>query len=331
MNELGPPRPVEGLWFDDGNIILRAGNSVHKLHKSILSLHSTILADMFGIPQPDVAESYDGLPVVELPDAEADVVHWLKSLLVPGYFEIAPSKISTDKLFAALRLSHKYDCQYLRRRSLVHLSTMFATDVGGMRQLLREFPASCSIKYTSDELQTYCTALSVAREVGATWLLPDIYFNLHVLASGPSDALAEALSKDDPLTAADIVSVYKVTNLVHRFFHIPDLVSLWQSCMTGKCATGSGANLNGLAPALYTDPITFFMPPSPQNARQYPGDALEDVLCQDCMCTLRKNHGEACELFWAALPSNLGLDGWKVLRALKSADLGDGMAHDCCI
>ncbi|KAI4524543.1 hypothetical protein K525DRAFT_146271, partial [Schizophyllum commune Loenen D] len=124
---------VEGLWFDDGNIILRAGNSVHKLHKSVLSLHSTILADIFGIPQPDVADSFDGLPVVELPDAEADVVHWLKSLMVPGYFEIAPSKISTGKLFAALRLSHKYDCQYLRRRSLVHLSTMFATDLEGMR------------------------------------------------------------------------------------------------------------------------------------------------------------------------------------------------------
>ena len=89
MNELGRPRPVEGLWFDDGNIILRAGNGVHKLHKSILSLHSTILADMFDIPQPDVAESLDGLPVVELPDTEADVVHWLKSLLVPGYARIS--------------------------------------------------------------------------------------------------------------------------------------------------------------------------------------------------------------------------------------------------
>jgi BTB/POZ domain len=46
------PERCDLVWYDDGNIILQADTMQFRVHKSILSQHSTVLRDMFKAPQP---------------------------------------------------------------------------------------------------------------------------------------------------------------------------------------------------------------------------------------------------------------------------------------
>jgi len=81
------------LWFEDGNIIIRAvlsddraAHIAYKVHKSILITHSNVFRDLFDGPQGafDVAsDRYDGLPVIQLPDPPSEVNNFLKALYFP--------------------------------------------------------------------------------------------------------------------------------------------------------------------------------------------------------------------------------------------------------
>lgn len=61
-------RPPD-LWFDDGSVALQVESSQFTVHRSMLSSHSAVFRDMFGVPQPSVANEGDvieGCPVVRL-------------------------------------------------------------------------------------------------------------------------------------------------------------------------------------------------------------------------------------------------------------------------
>ena len=78
-------RRVKGLWFEDGNVVLQAENTVFKLYRGILSRESTVFADMFSLPQPDARlpgfeDTYDGCQLVRMHDDEDDLEHFLRAL-----------------------------------------------------------------------------------------------------------------------------------------------------------------------------------------------------------------------------------------------------------
>ena len=72
--ELEDPRRHEILYFPDGNVVIcsaGAGSNrvLFRVHKSLLSAHSTVFKDMFALPTlPGVDETYDGVPVVVTAD-----------------------------------------------------------------------------------------------------------------------------------------------------------------------------------------------------------------------------------------------------------------------
>ncbi|KAI5827864.1 hypothetical protein K523DRAFT_278076, partial [Schizophyllum commune Tattone D] len=90
------------LWFHDGNVIVRAGDRFCRLYRELLATQSSVLAD-----KPADAETFNGLPVLTLPDEPDEVLVWLKSLL------LYPRLIGPQKVLAVLRLSHKYNISYL--------------------------------------------------------------------------------------------------------------------------------------------------------------------------------------------------------------------------
>ena len=76
----------EEVWMDDGNIIVSGGTNprtMFKCHRSILSTRSDIFSDVFTLPASSANELYEGLPVVHLPDAAADVKQLLRILYDP--------------------------------------------------------------------------------------------------------------------------------------------------------------------------------------------------------------------------------------------------------
>lgn len=80
------PERSDVLWYDDGNIILQADKTQFRVHKSILSQHSTVLRDTFKVPRPlpTPKNTQDGCQVVKM-DGDKDY-HWefLLQLLYNG-------------------------------------------------------------------------------------------------------------------------------------------------------------------------------------------------------------------------------------------------------
>jgi hypothetical protein len=70
------------FWFDDGSIVLQAETSLFRVHRTILSAHSTVFADMFGIPQLPGQDAIEGC-IVRLPDSVCDFTWLLKALYDP--------------------------------------------------------------------------------------------------------------------------------------------------------------------------------------------------------------------------------------------------------
>ena len=74
--------------MSDGNIIIAAVDTTDddrptymlKCHRSMLSRNSEVFRDLFELPQPSVAEEYDGLPVVALTDSYKDIKGVLQML-----------------------------------------------------------------------------------------------------------------------------------------------------------------------------------------------------------------------------------------------------------
>lgn len=76
MNSMLPQRHDQH-WFEDGNIILLAGNVAFKVHRSLLCRHSQVFKDLFELSQPSDEEEMEGVPAVSLHDSP----HELSDLL----------------------------------------------------------------------------------------------------------------------------------------------------------------------------------------------------------------------------------------------------------
>ena len=79
----------ERVWFDDGNIVVRAGPGIagsdglvygFKCHRSVLADSSEVFKDMFRMPNPANVGTVDSVPFVDLHDKWEDVRDALRML-----------------------------------------------------------------------------------------------------------------------------------------------------------------------------------------------------------------------------------------------------------
>ncbi|RDX48942.1 hypothetical protein OH76DRAFT_614497 [Lentinus brumalis] len=68
------------LWFQDGTIILVAGEIAFKVYKGPLVNQSPVFSDMLSLPQPSV-DVHQDCPVVQLLDSPQDLRHFLRTLI----------------------------------------------------------------------------------------------------------------------------------------------------------------------------------------------------------------------------------------------------------
>jgi hypothetical protein len=76
--------PHETFNFEEGNVEVLCGNTLFRVHTSILSLHSPALRRMIARTSLDAAESPNGCPRILSSDTATDFATLLKTIYLPG-------------------------------------------------------------------------------------------------------------------------------------------------------------------------------------------------------------------------------------------------------
>ncbi|KAJ7435943.1 hypothetical protein FB451DRAFT_1153424 [Mycena latifolia] len=335
-----PQRDPE-LWFEDGNLVLQAGNSQFRVYRGILAARSPIFQDMLSFPQPPDSEMVDGCPLVRLPDAENEVSEFLKAIFIPEYFLPFPALTKFDIIVGCLRLSHKYEVDYLRRRALIHLSSRYRTTLSEWDSGLNSYSYSCSSDlsplrliswmWPDDDTFQICV-IQLAREVDALWLLPTAFYDLsssfnnawhggglgrEIFHSAVYNGTPTSLSVQDQdcfLQGHTIQTRATTRDIVKFLFYPPDI----EGCTSSAC---SGNRLNRLR--VEWDDLHDNSPPPLDVWVEDDWESLEEDVCRTCIAVLRRTHAEARQAFWDALPEMYGLPPWEELKKMKAAAIGN--------
>ena len=77
--------PHDTFYFEDGNVEVLCGNTLFRIHTSVLSLHSPVLGQMFAKSNLATAESPNGCPRIQSSDMATDFSTLLKIIYLPEY------------------------------------------------------------------------------------------------------------------------------------------------------------------------------------------------------------------------------------------------------
>ncbi|KZV72512.1 hypothetical protein PENSPDRAFT_351972 [Peniophora sp. CONT] len=115
------------LWYSDGNIVVGAGQTLFRVHKSILSQHSTVFGDMLG-GFPHSGDFVEGCPFVRLfGDDPAEVRCMLQEMY--GLRGREDRKVSIELLCALIRLGRKYDVAAMQKLGVSILRELYGPDL----------------------------------------------------------------------------------------------------------------------------------------------------------------------------------------------------------
>ncbi|KAI9061836.1 hypothetical protein FKP32DRAFT_1677767 [Trametes sanguinea] len=135
------PQPDDEFWFEDGNLILIAGDVEFRIYKGPLIANSPVFKDMLSLPSPGPPPDQTvatpaatggsqcscgkNPALVHVQDSPEDMRHFLQAL-VPGKTpRVAPDNDSFHTVSACIRLGHKYEVDYMVERSLAYLKQYF--------------------------------------------------------------------------------------------------------------------------------------------------------------------------------------------------------------
>ncbi|KAJ7441119.1 hypothetical protein FB451DRAFT_1299077 [Mycena latifolia] len=306
-HQAAAPQRVQNLWFEDGGIIVKAGNSLFR---------SPVFDDMFRIPRPPDAERMEGCAVVELPDAADDVVVFFRAIFDSSFFEAYPAPTTFGTIAGILRLSTKYEVNHLRRRALVHLSSGFPTTLSDWDLTAEdcfEVPAWNLPSWPRHPVSRLLV-IQLCREIDAPWILPAAFYEMASIDFHASH-LFRGVDNGGALLSFfnGYIRQRDSTTGAVVFLYCPPTID---GCKTPKLCNET--KLSALEMVKDDSDRYHSIPLDIWNG--YDWDRLADM-CATCREALRGLHDEIRKEFWEGLPGMYGLPGRKKLDALKSAAL----------
>ncbi|KAJ7639614.1 hypothetical protein DFH06DRAFT_1099062 [Mycena polygramma] len=307
---------VEQLWFSTDAVVLRAQGRIFRVFAATLKQKSSVFADMFTFPQPPSAdvETMDGVPVVTLHDDPAELEVFLRAIFDSDFFMPPPAETKLEDTLGILRLAHKYDVPYLRRRALQHLVAIYPTQLSAYdrRPGNGDLPAG----------DFYCrvATIAAATEVGALWLLPVAYYDLC-----KSDLLKIV---EDPcwLTLGRKEQNTFLVGYQMQIRQTPKILSFLsistQDSDDSECMDSAECNRNRLD-------LNFRLISQLSPYMNWPLDLwseaifmeLDGQLCDGCLTEARAHHGDARQACWDELPGAFGLPDWATLEGMRQEAL----------
>ncbi|KAI1795328.1 hypothetical protein LXA43DRAFT_881902, partial [Ganoderma leucocontextum] len=115
------------FWLDNGNLILLAGNATFRVYQGLLMKKSVVFADMFSTGSADATETFDGCPVVCIPDHLEDLGDFLQYLMPCSELRLRDGLPMSNfsELHTAIHLAHKYQCPDVETRALSVLTKYY--------------------------------------------------------------------------------------------------------------------------------------------------------------------------------------------------------------
>ncbi|KAF7353923.1 hypothetical protein MVEN_01078400 [Mycena venus] len=326
---------VQELWFEDGNLVIQAGNSQYRVYRGVLAARSPVFQDMLSIPQPPESELVDGCPLVWLPDAEAEVTSFLKALFDPQFFMPFPNPTQLEIVAGCLRLSHKYEVDYLRRRAFIHLSSGYRTTLAEVDAEtycgLGSGPVPLMRSWKVPDDKTYLIAIiQLAREVESPWILPMAFYVLsaaygnlgriifHGMFYNGVSASLSVLDQQSFVRGQVVQNASGAADVLRFLFCPLDI----EGCATPeKCLSLRLRAMDDSREGIRDCPSI------PLDIWDEEDWQLLDGLCPACLIVLKKTHQDARQAFWDKLPEIYGLPPWEELEKLKAGAIGDNLFH----
>ncbi|KAF7289706.1 BTB domain-containing protein [Mycena indigotica] len=291
-----------------------------------MAAHSPIFRDMLALPAPADAETFDGCPLVLLPDTAEDMTNFLKALVYYDFLAPDVNSNGLPTLLSVLRMSHKYDVAPLRKRILTQLSILFPTTLAGLKA--PELSARATDSEAPAEADGDCiiALITTARQVSADWLLPFAFYELCRRTDEQRVVWSPALAVADKqrwVTGLRALETREVTRLLRFLWQDPPGSGplAYYTCIGHDACVWARAQLRrGL----------FDGTSAPQLPLELLADADVDdgMLCGTCYAEFRGQRKAARAKLWARLPDIFALPGWEELEKAKADAFGEDTEAD---
>ncbi|KAI0648129.1 hypothetical protein C8Q79DRAFT_905508 [Trametes meyenii] len=321
-------------WFDDGNIILLAKDSVSdatvafRVHRGVLARHSEVFQSMFELSTPisgdvDVAE---GCPVVHMHDRPTELSALIRALYDGASFEHRGIQ-DFYHVAGILRLATKYFIAHLRREAIRHLLQTWPHTLAGHDRFIER---AVKAPLIGDLTYPYVHPLHVvnlARETHVRIVLPSALYFLSLyplpdILSGDHPKLCvEHPSRPASELAARELQDYTLM-FQHRIDVILDFIRQTCGCRTPTKACHGQPGLCQKAFTRLSSRLSrsWVVRTGPLHYTVQAIDELADDpnVCTPCRRAFRDDVFKLREKLWAELPGIIGLPSWD---ELEKADL----------
>jgi hypothetical protein len=222
-----------------------------------------------------------------------------------------PAETPFKAITGILRLSHKYDVPYLRRRALEHFGALYPTSLS----VYDAKTTGVRISGINDHTQMIIP-LQVASEIGALWLLPVAYFELCTqdISWILSDPYWKQLGEKE--RTACLVGHQAQTEYFHK------TIAFLSVSKDDEADCDDWTECNQRRLEVDTDHIW-------ENMRWTldawsEGDWTEMAelgICDGCIEEAKALYAAARQVFWDQLPQMFGLPGWEELEEMRRVAL----------
>ncbi|KAJ7504861.1 hypothetical protein B0H11DRAFT_1979671 [Mycena galericulata] len=312
-NESQNLRRVDDLWFTRDTIVIRAESTIFQVSRSILAARSAVFRDMIAFPQPvsDDTELIDGSPVVRLHDSASDVEVFLRAIFDSNYFLPAPSPVEFSVVLGILRLSHKYDVEFLYRRALQHLIT------DGWYTVEFDDPDPSRHIVRNHDIQQPLSLIAVSHEIGTLWLLPWAY---HAALSSYKSAdllrFVDGPRRQHARTCLAAVPQFISASVATKQFLTQDFPCAAPAYCFSVRMTSLSEFFHEARYGLQMSPFGFW---DEEDWDFVKGQGM----CDACISAAKRHHREGLARFWQQLPIMFGLPKWEELHRMKRAAMGE--------
>ncbi|KAI0089227.1 hypothetical protein BDY19DRAFT_944764 [Irpex rosettiformis] len=170
-------------YFDDGNVVILAEDTIFRVHKGVLSLHSGVFKDLLNLPQPPGGETLDSCPLVRIQDT-AFHIKWLLETMYDGAATIllhpkpeAPGSIAA--LYHLSLIGDKYAVEHLVEYVYKILLVLFPTsDLSHWEPFTKRMEHANLVRCDSKRVELALIVKMIRLwHPGATRLLPLVFYS----------------------------------------------------------------------------------------------------------------------------------------------------------